>query len=89
MAVCVLPVDLGLTASKWILLLLALSLLSCMETLVTLQTTCFTQYRVIEAIECTVDRGDDDWVPVEDTAVVIQDWRYVQGYRGLEVKLKM
>ncbi len=59
-----------------------------METLVTLQTY-FTQYRVIEAIECTVDRGDDDWVPVEDTAVVIQDWRYVQGYRGLEVKLKM
>jgi len=58
-----------------------------METLRTLSTT-FTQYRVVEAMECWVENGDDNYQNAPDTVVVIQDWRSVQGYQGLGAKLE-
>jgi len=58
-----------------------------METLRTLPTQ-FTQYRVVEAMECWVEIGDDNYQNAPDTVVVIQDWRSVQGYQGLGAKLE-
>lgn len=58
-----------------------------METLRTLPSQ-FTQYRVVEAMECYIEIGDDDYKAAPDEVVVIQDWKSVQGYQGLGAKLE-
>lgn len=47
-----------------------------MEAFRTLQTQ-FTQYRVVEAMECYVEISDDNYQAAPDEVVVIQDWRCV------------